>query len=106
MNNNNEAKGMAMEDYFDKDIQAMIEEMEVSEMKALFVELADSRFWIAIMKYNKDRLRIAQNALFTLDPFKDQTSMARYQGIMSGMLDLPEAVIAWKRKSEETKETK
>ena len=94
----NEQRG-TLEQYFDKDTQAMINEMEDGEMKSLLTELADTRYWTAIMKYTQNRLNVARNALFTLDPFKDPTSMARSQGIMSGMFDLAEAVILLKSKS-------
>lgn len=104
MNTQNGKKGMMIEAYLDKDIQVMMDDMTHSEMNQLFSELSNTRYWIAIMKYNKDRLHIAQNALFTLDPFKDQTNMARYQGIMSGMLDLPEAILTCKEKAEASQE--
>jgi len=38
-------------------------------------------------------MSIAQNSLYTLDPFKDQTAIARTQGMLLGMVDLQEMVI-------------
>jgi hypothetical protein len=69
-----------------------IKDMSDSEMKSLLLGLRSSRVWIAILKYNFERLQMADHALHTLDPFKDPTSMARHQGIITGISDLPEMV--------------
>jgi hypothetical protein len=82
-----------IKDYFTKDIDNRIRELSDGEMEALLRELEDSPFWIAILKYNNDRLRFAQDGLITGDPFKEPTLMARNQGIMMGITDLQNAVI-------------
>ncbi len=86
----------AVKKYFTKEVSDRVNDMTISEMTALLKELEGTRFWIAIIKYSHERLTTAQNALITLDPFKDQTLMARYQGVMSGVLDLQDGVITLK----------
>ena len=78
--------------YIDKDTLAMIASMDGNEMRQSLVELANSRVWIAVLKYLMERTAYAQSSLFTLDPFKAPTDMSRLQGQVSGMMDLPDAV--------------
>lgn len=80
-------------DYFTKDINDQISGMSGPEMLTLLKELSDTRYWIAILKYNSERLAFSQNFLFSADPFKDPTGIARYQGVMLGLSDLSNAVI-------------
>lgn len=92
--------------YFTKDILETISSMTMEEMKSTLKELEGTSYWFAIIKYNQERLANAQNALITLDPFKEPTSMARYQGVMSGILDLQDAVIGMKFESKKTEDPK
>lgn len=94
--NGDNTRQRTVEDYFPKELMEQFNEMSNDEMKSLLLELSSTRLWIAIMKYLHDRKMMAQNGLFTLDPFKDQTAMARYQGIITGMLDLPEGILTLK----------
>lgn len=98
----NEKDVNAVKSYFNKDVSETISAMTMSEMKDLLKELEGTKFWFAIIKYNQERLGNAQNALITLDPFKEPTSMARYQGVMSGILDLQDAVITMKSESKKS----
>lgn len=79
--------------YFTKEVNAQLEEMTPEVMWNLLKELEGSPFWTAILKYNQERLKYTQNSLFTGDPFKEPTNMARTQGIMLGISDLQNAVI-------------
>lgn len=88
--------------YFTEEVLDQIKDMSSPEMEDLLKELETSKYWIAIMKYLHSRQSLAQNALYTLDPFKDQTAMARHQGMLLGLADLQEMVMLVKRKSEET----
>lgn len=98
----------AVKKYFTKELSDRINSMDSQTMFTLLKELEDSKYWVAIIKYGQERLGNAQNALITLDPFKDPTTMARYQGVMSGLLDLQDAVITLKFESNkvESPETK
>jgi len=80
--------------YFTEELQKRIAEMPYPLMEELLKELEGTKYWVAIIKYSQERLSTAQNALITLDPFKEPTLMARYQGVMSGVLDLQDGVIA------------
>ena len=71
---------------------AVIKEMQDPEMESLLVGLRGSRQWLAILRYNHARLEHADNALRTLDPYKDPTALARFQGIITGLSDLAEGV--------------
>lgn len=67
--------------------------MEQKEMEELLLALSESRTWIAIVRYNLSRAEMAKNGLFTLDPFKEQTQLARFQGLLAGLIDLQTAVL-------------
>ena len=90
----------AITKYFTREKLDLITEMTDEEMKNFLKELEGTKYWVAINKYNQQRLNEAQNGLITLDPFKDPTKMARYQGIMSGISDLTDAIITLKDESE------
>jgi hypothetical protein len=96
----------AVKAYFTKEVYEQIQDVSLDEMKTLLKELEGTRTWFAIIKYNQERLSNAQNALITLDPFKDPTTMARYQGVMSGLLDLQEGVITLKYEAKRSEDPK
>ena len=102
--NNNDMD--AVKTYFTKDIQQRVNEISMEEMKTLLKELEGTPTWFAIIKYNQERLQNAQSGLITLDPFKEPTKMARYQGIMSGLLDLQEGVITLRAKAAKAEDPK
>jgi len=98
-------------DYFTSDMDRRIKDLSAGEMESLLKELSDSPYWIAILKYNQERLRYAQDGLITGDPFKDPTSIARNQGVMMGLSDMQNAVIlltmqAQKREAESAEKEK
>lgn len=74
--------------YFTDALNASVEEMTYEEMQTLIKELSDTEYWVAITKYVQDRMTIAQSSLCMLDPVTQATSMARAQGILSGLLDI------------------
>jgi len=58
------------------------------EMLDLLVGLIDSPYWPAILRYNRQRDAVVMQSLRSIDPFKEQTQMARIQGIGIGLFDL------------------
>lgn len=91
-------------EYFNKDIMDAMNALSIKEMVGVLKDLPNSPFWIAILKYNQQRLSLSQNALFSGDPFKDPTGMARNQGILLGISDLQNAVISLVSSKEEPQE--
>jgi hypothetical protein len=90
-----------LSNYFTEDVLKQIRTMTNDEMNGTLKELEQSVFWIPILKYLQSRMSIAQNSLYTLDPFKDQTAIARTQGVLLGMVDLQEMVIMLNNKDKE-----
>lgn len=70
------------------------------EMIGLLVELSGSVFWPAIERFVAVRSIMAENALCSIDPFKNPTDMARNQGIRMGLADMLNFVKAEKLKME------
>lgn len=81
-----------MDNIFTEDVLTAMKEMTQSEMFAQLKDLHGTPQWIAILKYNYDRRANAHAMLATIDPAKEPTSMARTQGILSGLSDLEEVV--------------
>lgn len=88
-------------DYFTKEIDELIRSMSEKEMLSELEALEGTRSWIAILKYNQIRLGHSQSFLFSGDPFKDPTNMARNQGILLGISDLQNAVIILKQEKKQ-----
>lgn len=88
-------------DYFTAEIEEMIAGMPEEEMIRELESLEQKRAWIAILKYNQIRLRHSQSAVFTGDPFKEPTVLARNQGVMLGLCDLQNAIIILKQEKAE-----
>ena len=83
----------SVRDYFTDEINEQVNGMSLKEMADVLKNLPSNRIWIAILKYNQERLLFSQSILFSADPFKDPTNMARQQGVMLGLSDLQNAVI-------------
>ncbi len=68
--------------------QEIANAMSEKEMAYLLIELRSSKFWPAILKF--DRLRYAKigQVLFSVDPFKLPTQTARAQGEAIGVFAL------------------
>lgn len=74
--------------YFNKEVAKAMDDMSEGEMGALLKELTETKYWIAISKYVQSRLMVANGSLAVIDPIKEPTTLARAQGIMSGLMDL------------------
>lgn len=94
MNSNNLAN------YFTEDVQARIKAVSNEEMNESLKKLEQSSYWMPILKYLQSRMGMAKDGLYTLDPFKDQTAIARHQGMLMGLVDLQEMVIMLNSKKE------
>lgn len=90
--------------YFNNDILKAMSAMSDKEMLAILKELPESQFWIAILKYNQARLGMSQSMLFSTDPVREPTAIARNQGILLGLSDLQNAVISLNAPQQNTEE--
>ena len=88
-----------IKNYFTDDIRATIRGISNEDMKNSLKSLEGTPVWFAILKYTQDRIGVIQDSFLTLDPVKDGTKMARYQGAITGMLDLQDAVLSLKFES-------
>ena len=88
-------------EYFNKDVNSRIASMTDDQMIALLKDLEGSAFWVAILRYNQQRLLHLQGALMSGDPVNDPSSMRLNQGIMLGLSDLQSAVIHLVKPKEE-----
>jgi uncharacterized small protein (DUF1192 family) len=86
--------------YFTKEVEDRIAAVSDEQMLILLRELEATPFWLGILKYNQNRLRLAQDSLLFADPVKDPTSISRSQGVMLGVSDLQNAVIILKLESQ------
>ena len=92
--------------YFTEEIRTQVREMTNDEMKASLRDLEGTPAWFAILKYNQERVGTIQNAFLTFDPVKQPTEIARYQGVITGMLDLQDAVLSLKYESKKAEDPK
>lgn len=101
MNKTNENSSVQdkMKEYFTKDIQDQIFNMSNQDMRDILKGLEGTPIWFAIMKYTQSRVSTIQDSFLTLDPLKDAVKMARYQGAITGMIDLQDAVLTLKYES-------
>lgn len=109
MNNEEQQQQQTVSWFLKPEIKEAMEGMEFSEQKSLLLALSESRTWVAVLKYVKERYEMAQGGLAVYDPVKEPTMMARCQGIMSGIMDLPEVIgqlVAEAQKVEDKKEGK
>ena len=88
-----------IKNYFTSDIRESIRSVSNEDMKNSLKSLEGTPVWFAILKYNQDRIGVIQDSFLTMDPMKDATKMARYQGAITGMLDLQDAVLSLKFES-------
>jgi hypothetical protein len=102
MNTNNEA----VKNYFTEEIYQQIRDMSNDEMKTHLKELEGTPAWFAILKYSQDRIMVIQGSFLTMDPNKNPTDIARYQGAITGMLDLQDAVLSLKFESKQAEDPK
>lgn len=96
----------SIKNYFTEEVFARIREMSNSEMKTHLRELEGTPLWFALLKYSQERTSIVQNSLLVIDPVKNATEIARYQGMITGMLDLQDAVLSLKYEAEKSEDPK
>ena len=99
--NTNEIKN-----YFTKDIRDSIREMSNSDMNNLLKSLEGTPTWFAILKYTQDRIAIVQDSFLVIDPVKEPSKISQYQGAITGMLDLQDAVLSLKFESKKAENPK
>ena len=93
MNNEENGQQIVAEDWFTKpEILEEMRTMSDGELRELLLAIVGTRTWIAILKYADERYKIAQSGLAIYDPFKNATDIARCQGILSAIKDLPAAI--------------
>lgn len=63
-------------------------EMNDSEMNTLLIELSNSSYWQAILKFNRMHHNGVTNVLSSVDVFKEPTKAARAQGTGIGLFSL------------------
>ena len=102
MNKNNDE----IRNYFTEEIRARVREMSTDDMKVLLKELEGTPYWFAILKYEQERIAVIQDSFLTLDPVKSPTEIARYQGAITGMLDLQDAVLSLKFQAKKAEDPK
>lgn len=69
-------------------LEGQIEAMSDEAMTNLLVELGDSTYFPAIIRYTRQRSEQVVNGMWTIDPVKDATLLARYQGVKAGLDDI------------------
>ena len=102
----NNISNEAVKNYFTPEIYEKIREMSNEDMKTFLKELEGTPSWFAILKYTQDRIMVIQSSFLTMDAAKDATSISRYQGAITGMLDLQDAVLSLKFESKKAEDPK
>ena len=82
-----------IKNYFTKDIQDQIRNMTNEDMLMHLKALEGTPLWFAILKYTQNRTAVMQSSFLSLDPLKEASKISQYQGIVTGMLDLQDAVL-------------
>lgn len=95
-----------IKNYFTEDIKTQIREMTNADMNDALKSLEGTRAWFAILKYIQDRTGLTQDSFLVLDPIKDPSKISQYQGIVTGLWDLPDAVLTLKFESKKKENPK
>lgn len=85
-----------IKNYFTNDVKTRIREMTNEEMLNAFKSLEGTQAWYAILKYVQDRTAVTQDSFVVLDPIKEPSKISQYQGVITGLWDLPDAVLSVK----------
>lgn len=96
----------AIKGYFTEEIRSQIRDMSSEDMRSFLKELEGTPQWFAILKYTLDRIAVIQDSFLVLDPVKDPSKISQYQGIITGMLDLQDAVLSLKFESKKKENPK
>lgn len=78
--------------------------LTTEEMNDLLVELGDSKYYQAILKYVFERDRLVIDGIRAIDPFKNPTEVARNQGITIGLFDLRDYIQLLKARRDKVEE--
>jgi len=95
-----------IKNYFTEDIRTQIRELTNADMKAHLKALEGTPTWFAILKYTQDRVAVIQDSFLVLDPLKEASKISNYQGAITGMLDLQDAVLSLKFASKKVENPK
>lgn len=95
-----------IKNYFTEDVRSQIREMTNEEMRAALKGLEGTQVWFAILKYTQERIAVIQDSFLVIDPEKEATKISRYQGAITGMLDLQDAVLSLKFESTKSENPK
>jgi len=79
--------------------------MNDKKMDALLLSLAGMPHWTALKRFIDKQMITAENALCTLDPFKEPTICARQQGIRMGLYSVVSYLDDLKERSKNKGET-
>ena len=92
--------------YFTEEIKTSVREMSHEDMIAALKSLEGTPYWFAILKYTQERVAVIQDSFLILDPVKEPSKISQYQGAISGMLDLQDAVLSLKFESKKSENPK
>ena len=92
--------------YFTEDVRTRIREMSNEEMKNALKGIEGTQAWFAILKYNQERIATIQDSFLVIDPVKEPSKISQYQGIITGMLDLQDAVLSLKFDAQKAEDPK
>ena len=95
-----------IKEYFTDDIRGEINEMTNDEMRNYLRDLEGTKAWIAILKYTQDRIANIQGYFLSMDPVKEPSKISQYQGVVTGLLDLQDAVLNLKFESKKVEDPK
>lgn len=79
--------------YFTEDVKTRIREMTDRDMRDALKALEGTEQWYAILKYIQDRTYVIQDSFLVIDPVKEPSKISQYQGVITGIWDLPDAVL-------------
>ena len=82
--------------YFTKEIMDQVNAISHQDMNSLLLELEGTPLWFAIIKYNQMRISNVESSFLVLDPLKEASKISKYQGVVTGVLDLQDAVLTLK----------
>ena len=80
--------------------------MSSEDMRNHLKSLEGTPLWFAILKYSQNRVAVIQDSFLTLDPLKDASKISQYQGVVTGILDLQDAVLSLKFESKKKEDPK
>ncbi len=78
-----------------------LDKLTDGDMKKELIALSTSSFWLVIMKYVNARLDKVDEFLQSVNPIDNAYQMSLYQGVRSGLLDLPGAMEGLKEEIKE-----